>query len=104
MSRLASGPTQLPIQWVPAALSMGVKRPGREADHSPPSSAEVISGAASPLQHAFYFFTVTLTAVGRSILVLSTLFSDMVSWLGIQPVHRGGGGTDATNSMEQSPY
>jgi hypothetical protein len=23
------------------ALSLGVKRPGREADHSPPSSAEV---------------------------------------------------------------
>jgi hypothetical protein len=36
-----SGPTQPPIQWVPGALSLGVKRPGREADHSPPSSAEV---------------------------------------------------------------
>jgi len=24
------------------ALSLGLKRPGREADHSPPSSAEVI--------------------------------------------------------------
>jgi hypothetical protein len=30
-----------PIQWVPGALSLGVKRPMREADHSPPSSAEV---------------------------------------------------------------
>jgi hypothetical protein len=30
-----------PIQWVPGVLSLGVKRPGREADHSPPSSAEV---------------------------------------------------------------
>jgi hypothetical protein len=39
-SRMALGPTQ-PIQWVPEALSLGVKRPGREADHSPPSSAEV---------------------------------------------------------------
>jgi hypothetical protein len=35
------GPTQPPIQWVPGVLSLGVKRPGREADHSPPSSAEV---------------------------------------------------------------
>jgi len=35
------GPTQPPIQWVPAALTLGVKRPGREADNSPPSSAEV---------------------------------------------------------------
>jgi hypothetical protein len=34
-------PTQPPIQWVPGALSLGVKRLGREADHSPPSSAEV---------------------------------------------------------------
>jgi hypothetical protein len=40
-SRTALGPTQPPIQWVPGALSLGVKRPGREADHSPPSSAEV---------------------------------------------------------------
>jgi hypothetical protein len=34
-------PTQLPIQWVPAESFPGVKRPGREADHSPPSSTEV---------------------------------------------------------------
>jgi hypothetical protein len=40
-SRTALGPTQPPIQWVPEALSLGVKRPGREADHSPSSSAEV---------------------------------------------------------------
>jgi len=33
-------PTQPPIQWVAGTLSLGVKRPGREADHSPPSSAE----------------------------------------------------------------
>jgi hypothetical protein len=35
------GLTHPPIQWVPRVLSLGVKRPGREADHSPPSSAEV---------------------------------------------------------------
>jgi hypothetical protein len=40
-SRTALGTTKPPIQWVPGALSLGVKRPGREADHSPPSSAEV---------------------------------------------------------------
>jgi hypothetical protein len=38
---MALGPTQPPIQWVPEALSLRVKRPGRKADHSPPSSAEV---------------------------------------------------------------
>jgi hypothetical protein len=40
-SRTALGTTQAPIQWVTRALSLGVKRPGCEADHSPPSSAEV---------------------------------------------------------------
>jgi hypothetical protein len=40
-TRPAPGPTQPPIQWVPGALSLGIKRPGCEADHSPPSSAEV---------------------------------------------------------------
>jgi hypothetical protein len=41
VSRSALGPTQPPIRWVPGALSLGVKRLGREADHSPPSNAEV---------------------------------------------------------------
>jgi hypothetical protein len=40
-SRTVLGPTQPPIQWVPGALSLGVKRPRREAHHSPPSSVEV---------------------------------------------------------------
>jgi hypothetical protein len=41
VSRPALGPTQPPIQWVPGALSLGVKRPGREADHSPPPTTEL---------------------------------------------------------------
>jgi hypothetical protein len=40
-SRPALGSTKPPSQWVPRALSPGVKRPGREADHSPPASVEV---------------------------------------------------------------
>jgi hypothetical protein len=41
-SRLALGSTQPPTQCVPGGGSFpGVKRPGREADHSPPTSAEV---------------------------------------------------------------
>jgi hypothetical protein len=55
----SSGPalvsTKPAIQWVPGALSLGVKRPGREADHSPSSSAEVskmwLCTSTSP--HAF---------------------------------------------------
>jgi hypothetical protein len=40
-SRTALGPTQPPLHWVLGALSLGIKGPGREADHSSPSSAEV---------------------------------------------------------------
>jgi hypothetical protein len=48
-------PTQSPIQWVPGALSLAIKRRGREADPSPPSSARSrMCGAISPLpQYAF---------------------------------------------------
>jgi hypothetical protein len=37
VSRPALGPTQPPVQWVPEVKA----RSGRDADHSPPSSAEV---------------------------------------------------------------
>jgi hypothetical protein len=40
-SRMALGPTHPPIQWVAGTLSLGLKQPEREADHSPPSSAKV---------------------------------------------------------------
>jgi hypothetical protein len=36
-----SGVHPPPIQWVPGDLSPGIKQPGREADHSPRTSAEV---------------------------------------------------------------
>jgi len=40
-SRPTLVPTSPPIQWVPGALSLGIKQPGCEADHSPPPSAKV---------------------------------------------------------------
>jgi len=40
-SRPAQGATQPPIQWVMGDCYPGVKRPGREADHSPPPRAKV---------------------------------------------------------------
>jgi hypothetical protein len=54
-SRTALGPTQLPIQWVPGALFLGVKGAGRESHHPPPSRAEVkMTGAIPPLpQYVF---------------------------------------------------
>jgi hypothetical protein len=43
LSRLALGPTQPPVQWVPG-LSRGKERPGCDADPSPPSSAMIKKG------------------------------------------------------------
>jgi hypothetical protein len=42
------GSIQPPIQWVPGTLSLGVKLPGREADHTPPASAKVNNGGPIP--------------------------------------------------------
>jgi len=40
-SRPALGHTYPPIRWVPGAITPRVKRPEREAEHSPSSSVEV---------------------------------------------------------------
>jgi hypothetical protein len=47
-SRPALGSTQSSNQWIPRALSPGVKQPRREADHSSPTSAQV----NTPTPHA----------------------------------------------------
>jgi hypothetical protein len=40
------------MQWVPQALSPGLKRQDRESDNSSPSSAEIKNdGARAPLPH-----------------------------------------------------
>jgi hypothetical protein len=52
-SRPALRLTQPPIQRVPGALSLGIKRRGSEADHSPPSSAEVKECVELFPQYAF---------------------------------------------------
>jgi hypothetical protein len=41
VSRPTLGSTQPPLKWEPGAFTPGVKRPGRESDHSSPSNAEV---------------------------------------------------------------
>jgi hypothetical protein len=54
VSRPALEPAQHPTQGVTGALSLGVKVPGLEADHSPPSIDEVKVGEAiSPLPHTY---------------------------------------------------
>jgi hypothetical protein len=54
-STSALGPTQPCTQWIPGTLSPWAKRPGREADHLPPSSAE-IKNAWSYISTLLYIF------------------------------------------------
>jgi hypothetical protein len=52
--RLALGPNQPHIQLMPWAVSPGVGRPGRETEHSPPSSAGFKNGGGIPsLPHRY---------------------------------------------------
>jgi hypothetical protein len=49
-ARPAVGHTKPAMQWIPGVFFRGVKWPGLEADHSPPSNVEVKgAGATRPL-------------------------------------------------------
>jgi len=60
-SRPVLGPTQPPTQWVAETLSPSVKRPGREADHSPPSSADVTKAWSYTSTPSIRFHSVVLS-------------------------------------------
>jgi hypothetical protein len=51
----ALGSTLPPIQCVPGTLFLGVKRPGREADSSPPSSVDVKNAWSYTYTHTCVF-------------------------------------------------
>jgi hypothetical protein len=71
-SRQALGSTQPPIHWVPGVLFPEAKLPGREADHSRPSSAEVKNA---------WSYTSTPHTSSWSGAYLSTVYSFMAWYL-----------------------
>jgi len=60
VSRPALGPTELPVQGVPTAVSLGLKRPGPEATHSPPALSSKVKNAWS------YNFTPPYVSTGSA--------------------------------------
>jgi hypothetical protein len=59
-SSLALGPTQPPIQWVPADLFPGVERPGRESEDSSLFSAEVKNACSHTSTSPYVFMACCL--------------------------------------------
>jgi hypothetical protein len=55
-SRPALGSTQPPIHWVSGLFPRGVKRSGRKADHSPPTSTEVKKSGSTYTSMPTYAF------------------------------------------------
>jgi len=53
--------TQPPLQWVSGVFTRGVKRAGRETDHSPPSSAEVKNAWSYISTPPIYLYGVVLS-------------------------------------------
>jgi hypothetical protein len=76
-SRPALGPTQPPNEWVPGALTPGVKRLEREGDHSPPSSAE-IKNASIYSSIPQYVFTAWYLSKGKTFLHYMSKFSRLL--------------------------
>jgi hypothetical protein len=62
------------MQCVSGALSLVVKQPGREADHTPLSSAEVKSGGAIP-QFPIRLHEVMLNKLSRGTNVLYLIYT-----------------------------
>jgi hypothetical protein len=67
-SKLALGPTQTPIQWIPGVLFLRIKRPGREADHSPPFSAEFKECVELYLRYQYAFMAWCLVKLKTTLL------------------------------------
>jgi hypothetical protein len=75
MSRPAMGSTQSPTQWVPGALSWGVKRPGRAAHYSLPSSTEVrMRGAMPSFLQCLHGFLLSLKKKHRDNFTFTSVF------------------------------
>jgi hypothetical protein len=71
VSRPALGTTQPPIQWVPEALSLGIKQLGYEADHSPSSSVAFRAWCSIKAQGQHMFIL--------EVIISHTLYS-LLSW------------------------
>jgi len=70
--RPALRPTQLRIQLIPGALSPEVKRPGCQADHSPPSSTMIPTASEfdGTCHRSIFFVRLDFYSAGKELFIL----------------------------------
>jgi hypothetical protein len=97
VSRPSLGPTQTYIQGVPAALSLGIKWPEHEADHSRPSSTKFKNAWS-------YTSTPTIRLHGlvlsQSMGTTSPLRYDVKIKIGFIRLSMGSNGSEPSGSVE----
>jgi hypothetical protein len=67
VSKLALGATHPPNHWVTGAFSLWVKQLGHEADHSPPSSAEVKNAWSYTSTPPIHLHEIVLKSTGMTL-------------------------------------
>jgi hypothetical protein len=72
-SRPVLGPTQPHIHWVRRGFPPEVKRPRREAEHAPPTFAEVNNTWISTSTPPYFFMALYLTSYAQEQLYLHTI-------------------------------
>jgi hypothetical protein len=78
-SRQTLGSTEPPVQWVPGTLSPEVERPGREADQSSTSSAEVRNAKiCTPLPPYVFMAKYLSYAQGQICITCTFIFKSVV--------------------------
>jgi len=85
-SKTGSGAYPASYPMGTGALSLGVKRPGREADHSPPSSSEV-KNAWNYDSNPQYVFKAWCLVKHRDKCVLPYLYLRGIGWEGVDWMH-----------------